>query len=178
MYTAHFAAALAVKARAPQVPAWALLTAAFIPDFAWIVLAVLGVEPTQPPLGFFDDWSHSLLMIVVWASLFAALFWSKGKHVMLPVWVAGLTHIPLDFLIHPARLALYPHSSVHLGWNLWAWGQERGCLSSEQINIGVVEMTVAVVLLTADLYSRREQAEVCAAPDCRNLRRSSARRCT
>jgi hypothetical protein len=146
VYTAHFAAALAVKARAPQVPAWALLTAAFIPDFAWIVLAVLGVEPTQPPLGFFDDWSHSLLMIVVWASLFAALFWSKGKHVMLPVWVAGLTHIPLDFLIHPARLALYPHSSVHLGWNLWAWGQERGWLGANKY--WWVEMT-AVVLLTA-----------------------------
>jgi len=146
MYTAHFAAALAVKARAPQAPAWALLMAAFVPDFVWVALALLGVEPTQPPLGFFDDWSHSLIMIVVWASLFAALFWRKGSSIVLPVWIVGLTHMPLDFLIHPARLALYPHASVHLGWDLWEWGQEKGWLGANKY--WWVELA-AIVVLTA-----------------------------
>lgn len=155
MYTAHFAAALAVKARAPEAPAWALITAAFVPDFLWVVLAVAGVEPTQPPLGFFDDWSHSAVMIVVWASLFAALFWRMGRSVSLPVWITGLTHIPLDFLIHPKRLALYPHSSIHLGWDLWDWGQEKGWLGANQywwVELAVIVVCAAVYVQGARKY--------------------------
>jgi hypothetical protein len=120
MYAAHFAAGLAIKGRAPQAPTWAIIAGVFLPDFFWIALARAGVEPTAP--AFFDDWSHSLVMIVVWATLFAALFWRSGRAIVLAVWIAGLSHFFLDFLIHPARLALYPHSSVHLGWNLWQYG--------------------------------------------------------
>jgi hypothetical protein len=125
MYTAHFAAGLAIKSRAPAAPAWALITAAFLPDFFWISFALTGIEPTSPPQAFFDDWSHSALMILVWSSLFAAVFWKRGWKVMLPIWAAGLSHLLLDFLIHPARLALFPHSTIHLGWNLWTFGERR-----------------------------------------------------
>lgn len=128
MYAAHFAAGLAVKGRAPRAPLWALLTAAFLPDLIWAVLARAGVEPEYPPRGFFDDWSHSLVMIVVWSTLFALLFWKKDRRVALAVWIAGLSHFILDFLIHPARLALYPHSRMHLGWRLWQYGQAKSRL--------------------------------------------------
>src|SRR5262249_17744574 len=77
MYAAHFAAGLALRSRAPQAPTWALLTGAFVPDFLWIAFAVLGVEPTARAV-FFDDWSHSLLTTLLWATLFAACFWQKG----------------------------------------------------------------------------------------------------
>jgi|SRR5271154_5662546 len=125
MYPAHFAVGLAVKGRIPTAPAWALMTAVFLPDFIWIVLARAGIEPELPPRGFFDDWSHSLLSIILLATLFALVFWKRGRIVVLAVWIAGLSHFLLDFLIHPARLALYPHSSIHLGWNLWQFGQEK-----------------------------------------------------
>ncbi len=144
MYTAHFAAALAVKGRAPQAPAWALLTAAFIPDLIWIALAFKGIEPTQPPKGFFDDWSHSLSMIVVWASLFAAVFWRRGWTVVLPIWIAGISHFFLDFLIHPARLALYPHATIHLGWNLWLFGQTKSWFGANRY--WWIELCAIVVL--------------------------------
>lgn len=128
MYAAHFAAGLAVKGRVPQASTWALMTAVFLPDFVWILLARLDIEPELPPRGFFDDWSHSLLMIIIWSTLFAAMFWKRQRAVSIAIWIAGLSHFLLDFLIHPARLVLYPHSAIHIGWNLWQYGQQKGFL--------------------------------------------------
>jgi hypothetical protein len=128
MYAAHFAAGLAVKGRAPRTPLWALMTAVFLPDLIWVALARLGVEPEYLPRGFFDDWSHSVLMVLLWSTVFALFFWKRSGAVALAVWIAGLTHLILDFLIHPVRLALYPHSAIHVGWNLWAYGQQKSRL--------------------------------------------------
>jgi hypothetical protein len=114
MYAAHFAAGLAIKSRVPKAPTWALLVGAFIPDFIWVVLANRGIEPTDPR-AFFDDWSHSLAMTVVWATLFALMFWRRERRVVLAVWMAVFSHFLLDFPIHPKFLALYPHSSLHVG---------------------------------------------------------------
>jgi hypothetical protein len=122
MYAAHFAAALAIKSRAPAAPTGALMVGAFVPDFVWVGLGLAGIEPSQGP-AFFDDWSHSLAMVIVWATLFALCFWRRGPSVVWPVWLAGFSHFLLDLPIHPKNLALYPHSSVHLGWNLWEYGQ-------------------------------------------------------
>jgi hypothetical protein len=153
MYAAHFAASLAVKGRAPRAPLWALVTAAFLPDFVWIVLARAGVEPELPPRGFFDDWSHSLLMIVVTSTLFALLFWKKDRVVAAAVWIAGLSHLILDFLIHPARLALYPHSAIHLGWSLWSYGQEKSSLGPN--HYWWIEAAFIVLLLAVYGFSWR-----------------------
>ncbi|HTV16016.1 MAG TPA: hypothetical protein VME68_14945, partial [Acidobacteriaceae bacterium] len=87
MFAAHFAAGLAVKGRVPRAPASALLTAVFLPDLLWVALARAGVEPEYPPRGFFDDWSHSVVMIVVWSSLFAVFFLRRDRVVAAAVWV-------------------------------------------------------------------------------------------
>ncbi len=121
MYAAHFAAALAIKSFSPRAPTWALLTGAFLPDLFWIAFGLAGIEPSQGP-AFFDDWSHSLAMVILWATLFALIFWRKGWAVVFPVWLAVFSHLLLDLPIHPKNLALYPHSSVHLGWGLWSIG--------------------------------------------------------
>jgi hypothetical protein len=121
VYAAHFAAGLAIKTRASDAPVWALLVGAFLPDFFWIAFGLAGVEPSQGP-AFFDDWSHALIMVVLWATLFALWFWRRGLSVVLPVWLAVFSHFILDLPIHPKRLALYPRSSIHLGWNLWDFG--------------------------------------------------------
>jgi hypothetical protein len=114
MYAAHFAAGLAIKSRVPKAPTWALLVGAFIPDFIWVVLANRGIEPTDLRV-FFDDWSHSLAMTAVWATLFALMFWRRERRVVLAVWMAVFSHFLLDFPVHPKFLALYPHSSLHVG---------------------------------------------------------------
>jgi hypothetical protein len=124
MYAAHFAAALAIKGRIPKAPTWALMAGAFLPDFVWVALGLAGVEPSQGP-AFFDDWSHSLAMVTVWASLFAVFFWRKGFAIAAGIWLAVLSHFLLDLPIHPKTLALFPNSSVHLGWNAWEFGQTQ-----------------------------------------------------
>jgi hypothetical protein len=122
MYAAHFAAGLAIKSRRPQVPTWAVLTAVFVPDLIWIVLAGLGVEPADRG-HFFDDWSHSLAMTILWATLFAMLFWRSGRQVAGALWLAVFSHFLLDLPIHPKNLALYPHSMLHLGVGLAGTGR-------------------------------------------------------
>ena len=115
MYAAHFATGLALKSYVPKSPTWAVLAGAFLPDLLWIALARVGVEPTAREI-FFDDWSHSFFTIVLWATLFALLFWRLGWLVVLAVWVAVFSHFPLDAVIHPKHMALYPHSRIHIGW--------------------------------------------------------------
>jgi hypothetical protein len=124
MYAAHFAAGLAIKSYAPKAPSWALLVGAFLPDFFWVAFGLAGVEPSQGP-GFFDDWSHSLAMVLLWAALFSLPFWRRGLAVIFPVWLAVFSHFLLDLPIHPKNLALYPHSSIHLGWGLWGIGRRN-----------------------------------------------------
>jgi hypothetical protein len=121
MYAAHFAAALAIKRHAPKAPAWALLVGAFLPDFFWVGFGVAGIEPSQGP-AFFDDWSHSLAIVLLWASLFSLFFLRRGLPVVFPIGLAVLSHFLLDLPIHPKNLALDPHSSLHLGWGLWRIG--------------------------------------------------------
>lgn len=124
MYAAHFAAGLAIKSHAPAVPTGALLIGAFLPDFFWIGFGLAGIERSQGP-AFFDDWSHSLAMVILWATLFALVFIRRGLAVALPVWIAVFSHFLLDLPIHPKNLALYPLSSIHLGWGLWSIGSRN-----------------------------------------------------
>ncbi len=124
MYAAHFAAGLAIKGNAPKTNAWPLLIGVFLPDFVWVAMGLAGIEPSQGPR-FFDDWSHSLAMVILWATLFALSFWRKGSAVMVPVWLAVVSHFFLDLPIHPKNMALFPHSSLHLGFNSWDFGQTR-----------------------------------------------------
>jgi len=156
MYAAHFAAGLAIKGRVPQAPTSALMMGVFLPDLLWVVLARAGIEPEYPPRGFFDDWSHSVLMIVVWSTLFAFFFWKRDHVIAAAVWVAGLSHFVLDFLIHPSRLALYPHSPIHVGWMLWQWGQQKSRFGPN--HYWWVETACLILLLTVYGTSRRRSA--------------------
>lgn len=146
MYAAHFAAALAIKSRAPKAPTWALMIGAFLPDFVWVILGIAGVEPSQGP-AFFDDWSHSLAMVSLYAILFAVIFWKKGKAVMFAVGLAVFSHFILDLPIHPKNLALYPHSAIHLGWGLWRVGPR---------NYWYVQLAVVIVLALVYAQSARK----------------------
>jgi hypothetical protein len=155
MYAAHFAAGLAVKGRVPKAPTSALMTAVFLPDLIWVALARSGVEPEYPPRGFFDDWSHSALTVVVWSTLFA-LCWKRDRVIALAVWSAGLSHLMLDFLIHPSRLALYPHARLHVGWDLWQWGQQKSGPGPN--HYWWIEAAFLVALLGVYAGSRRHSA--------------------
>jgi hypothetical protein len=119
MFAAHFAAGLAIGARARRAPMSALLAGAFLPDVVWIGFAAVGVEPSAPSV-FFDGWSHSFVSVLVEATVFALFFAYKGVRVWLPVWLAVMSHVVLDAIIHPSPLALYPHASLRVSWDCGA----------------------------------------------------------
>jgi hypothetical protein len=144
VYAAHFAAGLAIGSRAPRAPIGALLAGCFLPDLVWITLAASGIEPSGPPAGFSDDWSHSLLSVLVEATAFALFFARCGMRVWGPVWLAVGSHFPLDVLIHPKPLALYPHAALRAPWDLWSWGTVK--TSFLLTHYGWVQLDVVVAL--------------------------------
>ncbi len=103
MYAAHFAAGLALKGRSPRTSLTLLLLAAFLLDFLWIAFGVSGVDRTP-----WDDWSHSLLMALVWSSLFCLVVWRQGTRACAVVWLAVFSHFVLDLIVQGATL--YPHA--------------------------------------------------------------------
>lgn len=126
MYAGHFAAGLAIKAHTPKAPTWALLVGVGLPDILFGPLVLLGVErasitPGLSP-GFsldYIDWSHSLAMSLVWSIAYATCFVRFGRRVVAAMGFAVFSHFLLDLPMHPADLALWPGSMVHLGFGLW-----------------------------------------------------------
>jgi hypothetical protein len=126
MYVGHFAAGLALKAVEPRAPTWGLLLGVGLLDIIFGPLVLLGVErasitPDVSP-GFsldYIDWSHSLLMSVIWSVLFALPFLRMGRSVALVMGLAVFSHFILDVPMHPPDLALWPDSVVHIGLGIW-----------------------------------------------------------
>jgi membrane-bound metal-dependent hydrolase YbcI (DUF457 family) len=65
------------------------------------------------------DWSHSLVMALVWSSLFGLLFLRLGRRVAVVMGIAVFSHFLLDLLMHPPDMALWPGAATHLGFGLW-----------------------------------------------------------
>jgi hypothetical protein len=126
MYVGHFAAGLAIKAREPRAPTWALLVGVGLLDILFGPFVLVGIEratvtPSVPPGFSLDhiDWSHSLAMSLMWSALYGAAFARYGRRVMTAVGVAVFSHFLLDVPMHPPDLALWPNSTAHLGLGLW-----------------------------------------------------------
>lgn len=58
-------------------------------------------------------------MSIVWSAAFAAIFWRRGRAIALVAGAAVFSHYVLDFIMHPADLAMWPGSAVHWGLGLW-----------------------------------------------------------
>jgi hypothetical protein len=126
MYAGHFAAALAIKAKEPRAPTWALLLGVGFLDVLFGIFVMLGIEKVRMTPGVAPgfsldriDWSHSLLMSLVWAVLFAIPFRRRGRAAALAAGFAVFSHFLLDLPMHPPDLALWPGAPIHLGLGLW-----------------------------------------------------------
>jgi len=127
MYVGHFAAALALKTVEPKAPMWGLLLGVGFLDILFGPFVLLGVErvsitPDVSP-GFslnYIDWSHSLLMSVVWSVLFALPFLRMGRSISLVMGIAVFSHFIFDVPMHPPDLALWPDSAAHIGLGIWS----------------------------------------------------------
>ena len=129
MYAGHLASAMAMKAKEPRAPTWALVLGVGFLDVLFGIFVPFGIEratltPGVPP-GFrldFIDWSHSLVMSLVWAAVFGVIIGAivrRGPVVAAWCGFAVFSHYLLDLWMHPHDLAMWPHSSAHLGFGLW-----------------------------------------------------------
>jgi membrane-bound metal-dependent hydrolase YbcI (DUF457 family) len=130
MFIGHFAVGFAAKKYAPKPSLGTYFIAATFLDILWPLFLMLGIETVtiepgitkMTPLNFTSyPYSHSLLMTVVWATLFAIAYKyirrdTKGA---LWLWIAVASHWVLDAITHRPDLPLFPGSNVFVGFGLW-----------------------------------------------------------
>jgi hypothetical protein len=126
VYAGHFAAAAVLRTTEPRAPFWSLLLGVGMLDILFAPFVLSGMDQVSidesMPVGLvFDsiDWSHSLLTTLIWSALYGAAFLGMGKRVAAVAALAVFSHYPMDLIMHPPDLALWPGSGTHLGLGLW-----------------------------------------------------------
>jgi len=130
MMLAHSAAGFAAKRAAPRTSLTVLVVAAALLDIIFPPLVLLGMETVRidpgntafTPYDFMSyPISHSLLMTLVWAGLFAWAYHARTRYARgaLLVGLAVTSHWVLDLLSHRPDLPLAPGLPVKLGLGLW-----------------------------------------------------------
>ncbi len=139
MFIGHFAVGFAAKRLAPKTSLAVLMAAPLLADIIWPVLVLAGVEhvrivPGDNPLLVLhlDDlpWSHSLLMLGVWAALGAGLWFARTRDAAAAkVLAAGvLSHWVLDWITHRPDMPLWPGGPEY---GLMLWGSIAGASAVE-----------------------------------------------
>lgn len=130
MFIGHFAIGFAAKKFAPRAPLPLLLSAPLLADMLWPFLLLLGWEHVRiapgdtrfTPLNLYDyPWSHSLLMLCVWAIAFAAVYYAFARYRAgaIAVWLGVVSHWVLDWITHRPDMPLFPGGGPKLGLGLW-----------------------------------------------------------
>lgn len=145
MWIGHFAVGYAIKARVPQAPLAALLIGIGFLDYLFSMFVILKIEIVSK-LGLeFIDWSHSLVMSIVWSLSFALLFYKLGWKVSVSIAVAVFSHFIMDLFVHDHDLTFYPHGVDHFGFGPWL--SQFGKLARWNF-----ELTIIVICLAYYLY--------------------------
>jgi hypothetical protein len=129
MFIGHFAVGFASKRFAPRTNLAVLLAAPLLLDILWPFFVLFGweqvrIDPGNTAFTPFDfvsyPWSHSLAMSMVWASLFAAIYFLVTRYAAgaMIVWIGVVSHWVLDWISHGPDMPLYP-GGPRLGLGLW-----------------------------------------------------------
>ncbi len=131
MFVGHFALALGAKRYAPQVSLGVLFLACQLADLLWPNLVLMGwerfeIEPgntAMTPLNFLHyPYSHSLVALLVWGILFAALYTllnrASAKAAMV-IAALVLSHWILDVVTHRPDMPIAFGDSMRIGFGLW-----------------------------------------------------------
>jgi hypothetical protein len=135
MFLGHYGIAFALKRAEPKLSLGTLFIAVQFPDLLWGIFVLLGWERARivpeytavTPLEFLDyPISHSLVGVIIWGVVAAALYYSwptrdTSRHwqAAAVVGLAVFSHYPLDVLTHVTDLPLMGNDSTKLGLGLW-----------------------------------------------------------
>jgi hypothetical protein len=129
MFIGHFAVGFAAKKFAPRTNLALLIAAPCFLDLLWPFFLLLGWEHVRidpgntrfTPLDLYDfPWSHSLLMSIVWATLFALIYHPITRYWpgTVVIWIGVVSHWVLDWITHRPDMPLYP-GGPRYGLGLW-----------------------------------------------------------
>jgi membrane-bound metal-dependent hydrolase YbcI (DUF457 family) len=129
MFIGHFAIGFAAKKFAPRTSLAALLAAPLLSDMLWPVFLLLGWERARIDPGntrftpidlAYYPWSHSLLMCIVWGSVFALIYYWGARYLpgTIAIWIGVVSHWILDWVTHRPDMPLYP-GGPRFGLGLW-----------------------------------------------------------
>ena len=130
MFIGHFGAGFYFKKAAPALSLGLIFLAVQFLDLLWPTLVLLNVEHVSintgkgsvVPLTFTDyPYSHSMVMAMVWAFLFAIIYWliKRKAGTAFILGIAVFSHWVLDLIVHLPDLPIYPGGSIKLGFGLW-----------------------------------------------------------
>src|SRR5580704_16758659 len=129
MFIGHFAVGFAAKKFAPRTNMALLIAAPCFLDLLWPFFLLLGWEHVRidpgntrfTPLDLYDyPWSHSLLMSIIWATLFAGIYFAIARYRLgaVAIWIGVVSHWILDWVTHRPDMPLYPRGP-RFGLGLW-----------------------------------------------------------
>jgi len=135
MFLGHYGIAFALKRAEPKLSLGTLFVAVQFPDLLWGIFVLVGWEHARivpgytaiTPLEFLNyPISHSLVGVIIWSVVAAALYYSWPTRDTSRHWQAAaivalavFSHYPLDMLVHVADLPLMGNDSTKLGLGLW-----------------------------------------------------------
>jgi membrane-bound metal-dependent hydrolase YbcI (DUF457 family) len=131
MFIGHYALGFGAKKFAPQVSLGILFLASQLADIIWPNLVLLGIETLsiQPgatamtPMDFSSyPYSHSLLALLLWSFIFAALYLAlsrSGLKAAIVIAALVLSHWVLDVLTHRPDMPITLSESPKIGAGLW-----------------------------------------------------------
>lgn len=168
MFAGHFGLAAGVRAKAPEVPLWALMLGTQLLDVIFVPLFLTGTETIDEKHGngygdliIHAAYSHSLLgalIISVLAGLAAWRLWgSRGGKIIAAV---VFSHWVLDLVVHRADMPLLPGNLGNLPLlGLGAWRFESISIALEIVLLAVgFTMYSRAVLQKSAHVGRRGQA--------------------
>ena len=139
MFVGHFALGFAAKRTAPKLSLALLFTACQLADIMWPALVAAGIEQVRiapgitafTPLDFVSyPYSHSLVALCLWGTLFGSACWLLGTAGRASLVVAALvvSHWILDVVAHRPDMPIYPGSTL---WGLGLWNSVPATLIVE-----------------------------------------------
>ena len=131
MFIGHFALAFGAKRYAPQVSLGVLFLSCQLADLLWPNLVLMGwerfeIEPgntAMTPLSFLHyPYSHSLVALLVWGTLFGALYvllTRASVKTALVITALVFSHWILDVVTHRPDMPITLGGAQRIGLGLW-----------------------------------------------------------
>lgn len=129
MLVGHLAAGFIAKRIEPKVSLGTWVAAVLVADFVFFPLVIARIEhvavvphvETNRVMGADIVYSHSLAMLVIWAGLFAAIYFWRKRYARgaLLLFAAVLSHWVLDVISHRPDMPLAPGLNKVFGFGLW-----------------------------------------------------------